>query len=215
MLIFLLGSASAASAQAITEVEVTPEREAAFRQERAQAYMAELEDRMYRLAELIRQAQPQDASRLTLAVQTSREALLTDRMSRISALLEGLELDNAEATQHAVLRELEELKRLLLTADLDLELKLRELAALEEALQRLGALEAAERRQRDETGKLGDAEAAQKARLAEVLEGDERRNQRTAEDLARSLASVGGGGGGPQPGGGAGRGCDGRGGGAP
>ena len=195
--IALLAAAAAtlsttATAQQITDVEVTPQREAAFRQERALAYMAELEDRMYRLAELIRAAQPQDASRLTLAVQTSREALLTERMKRITTLLEGLELENAEATQQAVLDELEELKRLLLTADLDLELKLRELDAIERALQQLTEVEARERRQRDQTGELQEKDPGQAARLAELLEADERRNQRAAEDLAETLRSTGG-----------------------
>ena len=113
-------------------------------------------------------------------------------MKRITALLEGLELANAEATQQAVLDELEELKRLLLTADLDLELKLRELDAFEAALQRLGALETQERNQRDQTGELNDKDAGQAKRLAELLEADERRNQRAAEDLAQSLQQLGG-----------------------
>jgi hypothetical protein len=170
---------------------VTPEREAAFRQERALAYMAELEDRMFRLAELLRENQPEDASRLTLAVQTAREQLLTDRMANITALLESLELQQAQDTQQQVLDQLEELKRLLLTADLDLEIKLQELKDLDEALAGLRDLAERERRQLQATEKLEAMEADAIKPVADLLGEDEQRHAREAADLARDLGKLG------------------------
>src|SRR4051794_35926091 len=46
--------------------EVSPQETIQFEQDKAQAHMRELEQRMFRLAELIRDAQPEDAARLKL-----------------------------------------------------------------------------------------------------------------------------------------------------
>ena len=67
--------------------EVAPQETIQFEQDKAQAHMRELEQRMFRLAELIRDAQPEDAARLKLGVERARDTLIADRMSQASQLL--------------------------------------------------------------------------------------------------------------------------------
>jgi hypothetical protein len=47
-----------------------------FQQANAQAQMEELQNRMFRLAEATRQAEPDDAAKLLMAVRAAREQLI-------------------------------------------------------------------------------------------------------------------------------------------
>src|SRR5215203_6534589 len=58
-----------------------------FQQKNAQAQMQELQERMYRLAELTREAEPDDAGRLLMAVRKAREQLIIEQMKETYDLL--------------------------------------------------------------------------------------------------------------------------------
>jgi hypothetical protein len=159
-----------------------------FDQSTAEAHMRELEGRMFRLAGLLREAQPEDADRLLLGLRRSKEQLIVDRMQQASTLLSGLKLEQAASEQREILARLEELKRLLLTSDISLQLKLQQLRSLIDARQRLDRLIRKEQTQRAQTGQLSpDSKPDEFANL----ESEERRNQRSGEDLAQSLRQFG------------------------
>ena len=120
--------------------KVEKQDELKFEQDKAQAHMRELEERMFRLANLIRDAQPDDSARLLMGVRKAREHLIADRMQEASTLLASLRLDQATGAQQEIIDQLEELKRLLLSADIDLELKLEQLRKLREARMQLDKL---------------------------------------------------------------------------
>ena len=67
------------------------------------------------------QEQPEDAARLRLAVTTSRDEMVIHRMQELARAIEAVDLSRASEQQRRVLTDLEELKRILLTADLDLD----------------------------------------------------------------------------------------------
>ena len=112
---------------------VTAEEKIKFEQDKAHAHMRELEGRMFRVAELLRPTQPDDSARLLMGVAKSREQLIVEEMREASELIATLDLNKATAEEKEVIAKLEELKRLLLTNDLDLELKLEQLRKLREA----------------------------------------------------------------------------------
>ena len=160
---------------------VEPKEQIKFEQDKAQAHMKELEERMFELAQLIRESQPDDSARLIMGVQKAREHLIAEQMGEAAALLTDLKLDRASDEQKQVIEKLEELKRLLLSADISLEVKLAQLRKLREARLSLAKLKEAENAQlkatEDELKKSSPPSEFQN------LEPAEKRNQRQADDL--------------------------------
>jgi hypothetical protein len=168
---------------------ITQEEKIKFEQDKANANMRELEGRMFRVAELLRQTQPDDSARLLMGVARSREQLIVEEMREVADLVATMDLNKATAEQKEVIAKLEELKRLLLTNDLDLELKLAQLRKLREAQDALMKLTARERQQLAQTqplaGKKNDAKAFT------GLKSNEHRNQRSGEDLEQLVKRLG------------------------
>lgn len=177
------------SAQEKTE-KVEKNAEIKFSQEKARAHMQELEERMFRLANLIREAQPEDSARLLLGVQKAREELIADHMSEASELLASLRLEQASSQQQQIIKQLEELKRLLLSANIDLELKLEQLRKLREAQQQLAKLIEKEQNQLTQTENQSKATELKPNEL-KPLEANEQRNQRAAGELEQFVKSFG------------------------
>jgi hypothetical protein len=113
-----------------------------FDQEKATANMRELEDRMIKLGELLRDAEPEDSARLLLGVQKAREKLILEQMREATAMIESLDLSQASEEQKAIIVKLQQLKELLLNADLDLQLKLEQLKKIQQARRQLAELKA-------------------------------------------------------------------------
>lgn len=161
-----------------------------FDQDKAQAHMRELEERMFELAKLIRESQPEDSARLIMGVQKAREHLIAEQMGEAATLLSSLKLDQATEEQKEIIEKLNELKKLLLTADIGLQLKLDQLRKLKEAREQLAKLTEAEKAQLKST----QDELAKDAQPGEFknLEPSEKRNQRQADDLEQLVKQFGG-----------------------
>lgn len=76
--------------------------------------MAQLEDRMYRLSEQLAAAEPQQAERLSKALQRARQLLISRHMEETIALLDQNELSGAADRQMAIMKDLEQVLKLLL-----------------------------------------------------------------------------------------------------
>ena len=160
-----------------------------FGQDQAEAHMRELEGRMFKLSELLRETQPEDSDRLLLGLRKAKEQLIADQMSTASDLLANLKLDRASDEQQEIIEKLEELKRLLLTSDIGLQLKLEQLRNLLSAKQQLEQLIRKETKQNEQTDGI-DENKASKEEFA-TLETAERRNERSGEDLEQALRQLG------------------------
>src|SRR5918992_815957 len=66
---------------------VSPAEQAQFQQKHAAAQMQELEGRMFKLSEMIRQAEPGDSARLLLGVRKAREELIVEQMKEVLELI--------------------------------------------------------------------------------------------------------------------------------
>src|SRR5438067_10931183 len=117
--------------------QVTPTDQIQFQQKNIQAQMQELEERMFHLADLIREMEPGDSAKLILAVRRAREQLIVEQMKEILELVGGKDLNKASDEQKQVLVKLEQLKQLLLSQDLDLQMQLELLKKLNLAIQKL------------------------------------------------------------------------------
>jgi hypothetical protein len=191
-LLLLLGlalPAAPAFSQAIQGEEATEADGAKFQNERARQHMLELEQRMFRLAELIRETQPEDAQRLEMSVKRSREELVVQRMAGVSDLIGNLELTEASAKVDEVISELMEIKKLLLTADLDLAIKLEQLRKINAAIKAIEKLEAQEAQNQAQSDKLaqdGDPSAQAMKGVADA----EDRNKDAADQLADKVGDI-------------------------
>ncbi len=120
-----------------------------FNQQNVASQMNELEERMFRLSEALRGLEPENASRLSLALRFSREEQIIEQMRETNKLLKDAQLGKAETEVKELIAKLEHLRNLLLAEDLDFQLKLARLRQMRETL---GQLERIVKEQRRELG---------------------------------------------------------------
>lgn len=180
---------SISDASVTSKEKVTPEKRIQFEQDKAKAHMQELEERMFRLSKLIQEAQPEDAARLLMGLRKAREQLILDRMGEASKMLDDLKLNQASQEQKEILLLLEELKKLLLTADIGLELKLEQLRKLIASRETLNKLLKKEELQLSHT--LEQQKQPGDRKKLQALETGERRNQKSAENLEQLMREYG------------------------
>jgi hypothetical protein len=118
-----------------------------FSQQNAASQMNELEDRMFRLSEALRGLEPENASRLRLALKFSREEQILEQMRENFKLLKDAQLSKAETETKELIAKLEHLRNLLLAEDLDFQLKLARLRQMRETLAQLERVVKEERRE--------------------------------------------------------------------
>ena len=118
-----------------------------FSQQNAAAQMNELEERMFRLSEALRGLEPENASRLRLALKFSRDEQILEQMRETNKLLKEAQLTKAETEAKELLAKLEHLRNLLLAEDLDFQLKLVRLRQMRETLGQLDRILKEERRE--------------------------------------------------------------------
>jgi hypothetical protein len=108
-----------------------------FTQDNAAAQMGELEDRMFRLSEALRGLEPENASRLRLALKFSKEELILEQMREVNKMLKEAQLNRAETEVRELLAKLQHLRDVLLAEDLDFQLRLARLRQVRESLGQL------------------------------------------------------------------------------
>jgi hypothetical protein len=118
-----------------------------FTQENAAAQMTELEERMFRLSEALRSLEPENASRLGLALKFSREELILNQMKDANKLLKDAQLSKAETEVRELLAKLNHLRDLLLAENLDFQMKMARLRQMREALSQLDRIIKEEKRE--------------------------------------------------------------------
>lgn len=170
--------------------EVTAAEQIEFEQKKAQAHMQELQERMFRLAELTRELEPDDSARLLLAVQKAREELIVEQMKDILALFDKKDLGLAVSQQKEVIHKLEELRELLLSTDVDFRIKLDRLRKLEAILKKLDPAIQEENRQAERAGEMARKPPAD-AKPFEDLRKDQEHNRRATGSIQEMVKELG------------------------
>jgi len=135
-----------------------------FNQSQVAAEMSELEQRMFRLAESIKKLEPENSSRLMLGLKYARQELILHQMKETVEALGALDLATASGEQKQLLAKLARLQELLLSDDLDFQMRLERLRQIREVLKKLDVAIKEEERQRDRT-----SDVAEKKEKAEGL----------------------------------------------
>jgi hypothetical protein len=159
--------------------EVSDRDSIGFTQENVASQMVELEERMFRLSEALRSLEPENASRLRLALKFSREELILQQMKETQGLMKEAQLAKAETEVRELLAKLEHLRSLLLAQDLDFQLKLARLRQMRETLAQLDRIIREERRELAwsrsaiEQGSLAKQMRSKKAELEGLIRDQE------------------------------------------
>ena len=151
--------------------------------------MAELEQRMFRLGETLKSLEPENSSRLMLGLKFAREELVLHQMKEIQEQLEKASLGESLVEQKQLLSKLERLEQLLLSADLDFQMRLQRLRQIREILRRLEPII----REEDREQKLSGQTAARETRAAELAQqpGSARRVDPPSNGPCRSQPRAG------------------------
>src|SRR3954463_1788935 len=152
------------------QASVSQSDQLAFQQKTIQAQMQELQERMFHLAELTREMEPGDSAKLIMAVRKAREALIVEQMKEVLELPGTRDLAKAGDEQQQVLTKLEELKRLLMSDDMDLQMQLEQLKKLQAAIAKLDAAIKEEKRERDQSNTFAELQKANKPVDAKKLD---------------------------------------------
>jgi hypothetical protein len=108
-----------------------------FTQKDVQAQMQELQERMFHLADLTKESEPDNATRLLLAVRKAREQLIIEQMNEVLAKIADKDLATTATETKEVVAKLNDLKALLVATDLELQLALDRLRKLQEAIRQV------------------------------------------------------------------------------
>lgn len=185
----VLGSAGPVFGQAIRGEDATEADGAKFQQDRARQHMLELEQRMFKLAEMIKESQPEDAQRLIMGVELSREQLVVQRMASVSDLISGLELNKASDNIDEVIVELQAIRKLLLTADLEQAMKEAQLRKIIQAIKDLEKIEKQEAENKDQSDKLAKEGEPNENATKGVGESEDR-NQEATDQLSDKVGDI-------------------------
>jgi len=162
-----------------------------FRQSEVAAQMTELEERMFRLAESIRALEPENSSRLLLGLKFAREELILHQMKETQALLDKLNLGEAVVEQKHLLSKLQRLHDMLLSADLDLQMKLERLRQLRDIIKRLDKAITEEEREQTQSQNLAELDKGlEQLRARKVTLDSLVKQQKGHVDGSRPLAAL-------------------------
>lgn len=157
------------------EREVTLGEQLSFRERQVREEMSELEQRMFRLSEALKKLEPENSSRLIIGLKYAREELILHQMQEIEEALSALSLKGASEEQKQLLVKLERLQQLLLSTDLDFEMRLRRLRQIRETLRQLDMVIKEESREEKVSKKAAETEkqlaalAKRKATLEDLI----------------------------------------------
>ena len=179
-------------------VALSPAEQVQFQQTTVEAQVRELQDRMFHLADLTRQAEPDDSARLLMAVRKAREDLILEQVRDVLDQLSHQDFSRAVEEQQQVLVKLEQLKRLLTSTDLDLQMQMDRLKKLNAAIAKLDPAIKEQRRQQKKVAELAAKTPAKPAaakpgdaKPSDAAKQDQAQNHRAVEAIAQALKDLG------------------------
>lgn len=141
-----------------SDKEVTTGDQLGFREQQVHEEMAELEQRMFRLSEALKKLEPENSSRLVTGLKYAREELILHQMKEVQTELVSLSLKGAIEEQKQLIAKLDRLQQLLLSTDLDFEMRLERLKAIRETLRQLDTVIKEEAREEKLSKKAAELE---------------------------------------------------------
>ncbi|HEX8525052.1 MAG TPA: hypothetical protein VF669_22565 [Tepidisphaeraceae bacterium] len=174
--------------------QVTPQDQIQFAQKNIQAQMKELEERMFHLAELIRASEADNSAKLLMAVSKARQSLIVEQMKDVLDFIGTKDFSKAAGEQKEVLKKLDELKKLLLATDLDLQMQLEQLKKLNEAIKKLDIAIKEQKRQQAETNNIAAAQKQNKPvedKKFEQGKNDQNQNKKNTDNINAMMKDLG------------------------
>jgi hypothetical protein len=170
---------------------LSPADQVQYQQKTVEAQVAELQDRMFHLADLTRAAEPDDSARLLMAVRKAREDLILEQVHDVLDQLSHEDFSKASDEQQQVLVKLEELKKLLTSTDLDMQMQLDRLKKLNAAIAKLDVAIKEQRREQKHVADLAAKPAAAKPGDPKDAKQQQEQNHKAADAIAQTLKDLG------------------------
>ncbi|HUO07566.1 MAG TPA: hypothetical protein VM008_04645 [Phycisphaerae bacterium] len=167
-----------------------------FTQKDVQAQMQELQERMFHLADLTKESEPDNATRLLLAVRKAREQLIIEQMNEVLEKIADKDLATTSTETKEVLAKLNDLKALLVATDLELQLALDRLRKLQEAIRQVDEAIRVEKQQQAQSKEftnlqqLGSAPTPSALNKARNNEDANRKRTDNVHDTVKSLGKL-------------------------
>src|SRR5947209_5662345 len=172
--------------------KVSEDEQIQFLQKNVQAQMQELQERMFRLAELVKATEPTDSAKLILALRRSREELILEEMREVMDTLTQRNLNKATVQTLDVIKKLEKLKELLLSTDLDLQLALERIKKLQTAIAKVDTAIKEEKRQSAKSGEMAKANPTTRpAKAMETAKADQEQNRKLTDAVKETVKQLG------------------------
>ncbi|HEY2148764.1 MAG TPA: hypothetical protein VGH32_12555, partial [Pirellulales bacterium] len=192
-LAMLLACRAARAADEKTSVTETDKLQ--FSQKEVQALMQELQERMFHLADLTKQVEPDNSTRLLLALKKAREQLIVEEMKEILEKLSDRDLSKATKDTKEVIAKLQELRNLLIATDLELELQLERLRQLQAAIQQLDQAIKDEKKQQGDSSKMAELQKKgtdPKQQALDKAKQEQAANRKRTEGVGQIVKTLGG-----------------------
>jgi hypothetical protein len=192
--LFFVGTRTVRAAEKKSDNSVSETDKLQFTQKQVQALMQELQERMFHLSELIKQAEPDNATRLVLALRKAREELIIEEMTEILDNLGKQDLTHATSDTKQVLVKLDELKKLLVAADLEMEMQLERLRQLQAAIKKLDVAIKVEKGQKSESDRLAELQKKKtdiKPQTLDKAKNAEATNRQLTISVSNSVKALG------------------------
>ena len=192
----IVGASAHAQAPADRAVDAL-EHPLAGKQQIIRERVGRLEDRMFQLAEVLSEAEPENAKKLVVALQKSRELGVGAGMDAVIAMLESGEFSGIVDKQKKVSTDLDRLLRLLLNEFNNADEVEREIKRLEEMLRKLDEIVREQRKERVDSKTASDLSRARTglkeaiAELQDIIRRQAAAAAATAEAIAGKRPAAG------------------------
>lgn len=177
------------------KTSVTETDKLQFSQKEVQALMQELQERMFHLADLTKQVEPDNSTRLLLALKKAREQLIVEEMKEILEKLSDRDLSKATKDTKEVIAKLQELRNLLIATDLELQLQLERLRQLQAAIQQLDQAIKDEKKQQGDSSKMAELQKKgtdPKQQALDKAKQEQAANRKRTEGVGQIVKTLGG-----------------------
>jgi hypothetical protein len=173
--------------------QVKPEDQLKFQQQTIQGQMQELQERMFHLAELTREMEPGDSAKLVMAVRKAREGLIVEQMKEVLELISQRDLGHAGEEEQQVLAKLEELKRLLMSEDMDLQMQLEQMKKVQAAIAKLDAAIKEEKRERTNSDQFAQLQKKNQLdpKKLDPAKKDQQTNHQATDGINKQIQELG------------------------
>ncbi|MHB1156417.1 MAG: hypothetical protein ACYC26_06200 [Phycisphaerales bacterium] len=190
VMLMLTGAAMAQEAGPGAAANTSP---LGVRQDHVRRLVQEMEDKFVRLSKAMEATEPEHARKIIDTLKAGKQALIEQRMAKVTELLNGGQLEQAEGEQRKLIAEIDKLIDLLTSTDDQRQREIEQLERFRREIEKLIAEQKDLKKRTDVTQHRDKAAAAldeQIAALRELIAAQKRLKEQTEQAKSRGVPAV-------------------------